>query len=125
MINGAKHENKVIKEKGSKVQKWDVQQWFENLRTLLKVRKKVICLAYQQGNKVLKFKEREKFVNRVKDLGVRKSTIAFKINIVKLLNKYPKILKFITSFQKKYLKMIKEIAEKNASEFKEVTKKSV
>lgn len=82
-------------------------------------------MAYQQGHKVLKFKEREKFVNRVKDLGVRKSTIAFKINIVKLLNKYPKILKFITSFQKKYLKMIKEIAEKNASEFKEVTKKSV
>ena len=55
----------------------------------------------------------------VKQFGVSKSTIIFKINIVKLIDKHPKIKISSLSlhFLKKYFKMIKEIREENSSEF--------
>ena len=38
------------------------------------------------------FKEKEKFVNLIKDFDVSKSTMMFKRVIVKLVNKYPKLI---------------------------------
>ena len=63
----------------------------------------------------------------VKQFGVSKSTIIFKINIVKLIDKHPKIKNSSLSlhFLKKYFKMIKEICEENSSEFEQVKKESI
>ena len=38
-----------------------------------------------------KVQEREKFVKTVKDFGVSKPTIALKISLVKMIDKYPKL----------------------------------
>ena len=38
------------------------------------------------------FKEKEKFFNLIKDFDVSKSTMMFKRVIVKLVNKYPKLI---------------------------------
>ena len=55
-------------------------------------KKKIICFAYEQGKIFKKFKEGTKFKNLVKQFGINKSTIIFKINIVKLADKFPKML---------------------------------
>ena len=51
--------------------------------------------------------------------GVNKSTIIFKIHIVKFIDKHPKIKKSSLSlhFLKNYFKMIKKLCEENSSEF--------
>ena len=50
----------------------------------------------------------------VADFGVHKGTIIFKINVFKLLGKYPKLKKssVTLSFMKNYFKDIKQIAKK-------------
>ena len=52
--------------------------------------------------------------------NVSKSTIVFKIALSKLIDNYPKIKNSSLSIHyfKKYLKAIREIRKKNASEFK-------
>ena len=55
----------------------------------------------------------------VADFGMHKGTIIFKINVFKLLHKYPKLKNpsVTLSFIKNYFKDIKEIC-KESSEFK-------
>ena len=56
----------------------------------------------------------------VKERGISKSNILFKISIVKFVNKYPRMKKssFSLHFLKNNLKIIKEICHENASDFK-------
>ena len=56
----------------------------------------------------------------IKKLGISKSTILFKILIVKFLNKYSRMKKssFSLCFLNNNFKVIKEFCHKNASEFK-------
>lgn len=54
----------------------------------------MICIAQRQSNIFKKFKEREKFITIIKiikSFDVNKSNL-FKVNIVKLINKYPKLM---------------------------------
>ena len=53
--------------------------------------KNIIWLTYQQDRFFEKFKEIAKFIEIVRQFCHSKSTIIFKINIVKLINKHPKI----------------------------------
>ena len=79
----------------------------------------IISIAYYQGKIFGRFQEKERFVKLVVDFGVHKVTIIFKINVFKLLDKYP-ILKnssVTRSFIKNYFKDIKEIC-KGSSKFK-------
>ena len=48
--------------------------------------------AYKQGKFSKKFKEDRKFKNLVEQFKINKSAIIFKINIVKLVTKHPKML---------------------------------
>ena len=50
-------------------------------------KKKIICFAYEQGGIFKKSKEDTKFKNLVEQFRINKSTIIFKINIVKLVDK--------------------------------------
>ena len=55
--------------------------------------KGIINVAYYQGQVFKRFKEKEKFVKLVSELGIDKNTIIFKINVFKLCKKQPKLLK--------------------------------
>ena len=72
-------------------------------------RKGIINIALRQGKVFKKFKDKEKFITLISRLGIHKTTIIFKINIFKLVEKYPKFLKSSIglSFLKNYLKEIK------------------
>ena len=53
-------------------------------------KRKVINIAHNQGYILHKFKESEEFFDTlIKSLKMSKSTITFKINLYKLLNKIP------------------------------------
>ena len=76
-------------------------------------------MAHQQGKVFEKCKENTKFIEMVKRFRYRKSTITFKTNIVKLINKQPKIKTYSLSLNllKNYFKLVKETYEEIASEF--------
>ena len=65
-----------------------------------------------------KFKDREKFVKLVSQLGIHKITIIFKINVFKLCKKYPKLLGSSIGLGvfKNYCKDIKTVGKKNEQE---------
>ena len=46
-----------------------------------------------QGKVFHKFKEKEKFIELVKQFTIYKTIMTFKINIVKLVDKYPNLMK--------------------------------
>ena len=79
-----------------------------------KNKKNIIRFAYEQGKIFKKFKENAKFKDLVEQFGINRSTIIFKINIVKLADKYPKMLasSVTLNFLKSYYKDIKEFVRK-------------
>ena len=95
--------------------------WQTSTKSLRKLRTKrnvTISVAYHQGKVFSRFQEKEKFVRLVADFGVHKSNLIFKINLFKLLDKYPKLMKssFTLSFSKNYFRDIKQIC-KESKEF--------
>ena len=87
---------------------------------IIKMKKKgIISAAYHQGKIFKRFKEKEKFVKLVSELGIHKNTIIFKINVFKLCKKYPKLLKSSIGlgFFKNYHKDIKAICEETEKDF--------
>ena len=87
---------------------------------IIKTKKKgIINVAYHQGKVFEKYKQKEKFANIVSELRIHKSTIIFEINVFKLCEKYPKLLKSSIGFGffKNYHKDIKAICEENEKDF--------
>ena len=80
-------------------------------------------VAFYQGKIFKRFKEKEKFQEMVGKLKIHMSTIVFKINVFKLIEKYPKLMKssVTLTFLKNYLKDIKKVCEENSGEFQRVT----
>ena len=83
-------------------------------------RKGIIMVGFYQGKIFRRFKEKEKFQEMVKKLKIHKSTIIFKINVFKLIEKYPKLMRssVTLTFLKNYLKDLKKVCEDNLSDFK-------
>ena len=81
--------------------------------------KNIICYAYHQCNVFKRFKDKEKFKKLVKEFKVHRSTTIFKINIFKLIDKHPKLMKSSTTsgFLKNYHKDIKQICKENSNQF--------
>ena len=82
-------------------------------------KKRIINVAYHQGQVSKRFREKEMFAKLVNELRIHKTTIIFKINIFKLCKKYPKLLKSSIGlgFFKNYHKDIKAICEENEKDF--------
>ena len=59
-------------------------------------------------------------IQRVKEIEVSKWTVYFKVKLVKLLAKYPKIkcLSLSLNFSKDYAKIIQEVCEESGDQFK-------
>ena len=55
-------------------------------------KKNITFFAYQQGKVFRKFKDNRKFKSLVERFKITKGTSIFKINIFKLIDKYPKML---------------------------------
>ena len=63
-------------------------------KDIIKMKKKgTTSIAYYQGKVFKRFKEKEKFVKLLSELGILKNTIIFKINVFKLCEKYLKLLR--------------------------------
>ena len=78
---------------------------------ILTTRKGIINIAFHQGKVFRKFKDKDKFITLVSLLGIHKTTIILKINIFKLGEKYPKLLKspIGLGFLKNYFKDAQKI----------------
>ena len=74
---------------------------------------------YYQGKIFKRFKEKEKFIKLVRQLGIYKNTIIFKINFFKLCEKYPKLLRSSIGlgFFKNYHKDIKPVCKEYEEDF--------
>ena len=91
-------------------------QKYENI---IRTKKKgIISIAYHQGKAFKRFKDKEKFITLVSRLGIQKITIIFKINVYKLCERHPKLLKSSVGlgFFKNNYKDIREICNENAQE---------
>lgn len=83
-------------------------------------KKNITYIACQHGKIFRRFKAKDKFVMMVKEFKVNKRTIIFKLNILKLINKYPRLMTSLMTlgFLKTDFMGIKEIYNKNSNEFK-------
>ena len=75
-------------------------------------------VANCQG-KIFKRFKKEKFMRMVSNLKIHKSTLLFKINVFKLIEKHAGLMKSTVTltFLKNYLTDIKKICVENSSEF--------
>ena len=111
------HLNKEAKEIQDPEKAAEIIKWYKDI---IKTKKKeIINVAFYQGQIFKRFKEKEKFAKLVNELRIHKTTIIFKINIFKLCEKYPKLLKsFIgLGFFKNHHKYIKAICKENEEDF--------
>ena len=105
-----KYKNKDIKEEACKADKCDdAAVLIQEFEGIIKTKKmNIVLIAYQQGKIFQKFNKRQKFANMLKDLGVSKSIIAFKVSLVKITDKYPKLKNLPLS-----LKLLKTMIKEN------------
>ena len=67
-----------------------IKQYKDIIRTK---KKSITSIVYRQGKVFEKFKGKGKFIKLINQFKVHKTTIPFSINIFKLREKYPKLLK--------------------------------
>ena len=98
----------------------DATELVKKLDKLTKCSKNnILVWAYQQGKVFQKFKSNNKFVSAVTEFGISKTTINFKIDIVKFIENYPKMKKSCISlfYLKNNFRVIKNVCQEHASEF--------
>ena len=121
MVNNEVAETDELNKQVEEVQKpEDAADLIKQYKNIIRTKKKgIINIAFHQGKVFKKFKDKEKFITLVNKLGIHKTTIIFKINIFKLCEKCPKLLKSLIGlgFLKNYFQDIKEICNENAKEF--------
>ena len=110
-----------LNEEAGKVEKPEdaaaiIKQYEDIIRTK---KENIISIAYHQGKVFKRFKDKERFMKLVNEFKVHKSTIIFKINVVKLTDKHPILMKssVILGFLKNYYKDIKQVCNENPNEF--------
>ena len=116
-VNGKRNKNADMQQKVNVcITSEDALKVIQELEQIIKNKKSdIVWLAYYQGQIFQKFKEKESFVSMFLKL-----TIIFKIPLKNVIDDYPKIKDSSLSlhyFLKK-MKLIKEICEESASEFK-------
>ena len=124
IVNNDAIETEELNEKAEKVDKPEdavdiIKKYGEFIRTK---KKGIISIAYHQGKIFKRFREKEKFMELVSEFKTHKSMIIFKINIFKLIDKHPKLMKSSATlgFLKNYYKNINQICQENSYEFKQV-----
>ena len=79
----------------------------------------ILIIAYQQGKIFRRFKVNDKFTSAVNAFEISKTTINFKIGIVKFIDEYPKMQKSCISlcYLKNNFRVIKVVCQEHASGF--------
>ena len=95
IVNNGIIGKRELNERADKVEKPEdaaavIKQYEDIIRPKNKI---IISIAYHQGIVFKRFKDKEKFVKLVNEFKVHKSTIIFKINIFKLIDKHRKLVK--------------------------------
>ena len=122
LVNSNIIETEELNEETEKVDKpevaADIIKEYEEI--LHMKRKSSITVAYHQGKEFSQFQEKEKFMNLVSKFKIHKVTLIFKINVFKLIDKYPKLIKSSVnlSFLKNYFKDIKRICQASLNRHK-------
>ena len=120
IVNNDIIKTKELNEKADKVEKPEdtaaVIKQYEDIRTK---KGNIISIAYRKRKVFKRFKDKEKFIKVVSEFKVHESTIIFKINIFKLIDKHPELMKssMTSGFLKNYYKNIKQICKENSNEF--------
>lgn len=80
-----------------------IREYKEIIRTK---KKNIIFIAYQQGKVFKRFKEKENFIQMLKRVGINNSEIILKINMLKLIDEYPRLMRSSVNlnFLKAYLR---------------------
>ena len=120
-INSAVEIEELNKRAESVEKPEDAADIIREYEEILRAKKKgIIMFAFYQGKIFNCFKEKENFQEMAGKLEIHKSTIIFKINVFKLIEKYPKLMRssVTLTFLKNYLKDIKKVCEDNLSDFK-------
>ena len=121
MVNNEVMETGELNKQAEEVQKpKDAADLVKQYDDIIRTKKEgIINIVFHQGKVFKKFKDKEKFITLVNKLDIHKTTIIFEINIFKLCEKYPKLLKSSIGlgFLKNYFKDIKEVCSENAKEF--------
>ena len=92
----------------------------KDMDKMIKIKKNnILMIAYQQGKIFRRFKTDNKFISAVSAFKISKATINFKIDIVKFIDKYPKMQKSCISlyYLKNNFRVIKEVCQEHASKF--------
>ena len=111
LANNDKIETEELNERAENVDKLEdaaniIKEYEEILRTK---RKGIITVAYHQGKVFSRFLEKEKFMKLIANFKIHKGTMIFKINVFKLIQKYPGLKKSSVTlkFLKNYFEDIK------------------
>ena len=88
-------ESEELNKKAEEIQESEeAAEVIKQYKYIIKTKKKgIISFAYYQGKVFKRFKEKEKFIKLVSQSGIHKNTIIFKINVFKLCERYPKLLR--------------------------------
>ena len=123
-MNSDKNKPEELNKKANRVQKSeDATTIIKKYKEIIRTKKKsIVCITYYQGKVFRRFKEKEKFIRRVNEFKVHKTTMIFKMNIIKLIDKHPQLMKSSVTlgFLKNCYKDIKQICNENPNEFEQV-----
>ena len=113
--------SKRIKELAKKVDNPDdAAKLIKKMDEMIKSNKNnILMIAYQQGKIFKEFKTDNKFISIVIAFKISKTTIYFKIDIVKFIDMYPRMQTSCISlyYLKNNFRVIKEVWQEHASEF--------
>ena len=98
----------------------DAAELIKKIERIMKSKENnILMLAYHQGIILKEYKENKEFKSAITDFKISKTTINFKIGIIKFIDDYLKMRKSSISLQflKNNFRVIKDICKEYASEF--------
>ena len=97
----------------------DAAELIKKMGNIIRKKNNILLIAYQQGEIFRRFKTNKKFISTVSAHKISKTTINFKIDIVKFINMYPKMQTSCISlhYLKNNFRVVKKVCQEHASEF--------
>ena len=112
LVEGDEYENDDLNARSDNARSYQgAMSVITEYETIIQRQKRnILSVGYRKGGCVFKrFKHSKRFLDRVKQLGISISTISFKMNLIKLLDKFPSSKKF--SWYKDCTKSTREISK--------------
>ena len=93
LVEGERYKNDKLKNRADQVKSYrDDIPIIMKYKTIIQRQKiEILSLAYRQGCIFKRLKDCHDFWDMGVELGISKSTVNFKINLIKLLDKFPKL----------------------------------